>query len=277
MLNNSHTSLAKCTVLVTRPQHQTAELCALIHAAGGKSIHFPVMDIIPVEQQEDQYRCDLSVMIDGLSHYDIAIFISANAVEQGVARLQLQKILWPAHLQLAVVGRGSALALTAVGLKAAICPQQGFNSEALLALSSMQHMQGKKIIIFRGVGGRERLALELRQRGAQVDYAEVYYRRRAKVNLLQLQKSGQLKQINAIIVASNESLQYLYDIAGSTYRDWLLKSPLAVISRRSARLATELGFGHIGIASEASNQGMFEAIRQNYAQLLKENTHVRSR
>jgi len=257
MPTDDTTGLDHSTVLVTRPRHQTEELSALIAAAGAGVIHFPVLEIVPLSP--DNAGADI---IEQLDTADIAIFISANAVEQADIRVRQQLGQWPAQLQLAVVGRSSAQALARAGLRVDICPEHGFNSEALLALPAMQQVRDKRIVIFRGQGGREKLAAELRQRGARVDYVEVYRRQRPKGDLSPLRQDGQLGRISAIIIASNESLQNLYDLAGTADRDWLLNTPLAVISRRCAELAQQLGFRHYNIAKEASNQGLFEAVQQ---------------
>jgi uroporphyrinogen-III synthase len=265
MPTDSIAGLENLRVLVTRPRHQTEELCALIAASGAEAINFPVLEIVPLEDNNSnnhQHRSPAAEIIDQLDDVDIAVFISANAVEQGDARVRQQRGHWPAHIQLAVVGRGSAQALMRVGLTAGICPEHGFNSEALLALPAMHKVQGKRIVIFRGQGGRETLAAVLRQRGAQVEYVEVYQRRRPDINLDDLHQQGQLKRISAIIVASNESLQNLYDMAGTLYRDWLLNTPLAVISHRCAGLAEALGFHRYCIAGEVSNLALLEAVRE---------------
>lgn len=252
--------VTKLTVLVTRPQHQTAELGEMITAAGAEVIYFPVLEIIPLQNDSHEIT-RATTLIEQLERVDIAIFISANAVEQADIRVRKIRGQWPAHLQLAVVGRSSAQALVRIGLSASLCPQQGFNSEALLALPGLQQLQNKRIVIFRGLGGREKLAAVLRQRGAQVDYAEVYQRRCPDGDLGRLRLEGSLERINAIIVASNESLQNLYHLAAQTDRDWLLNTPLVVISQRCADKAEQLGFRHCCIAREASNQALFEAVQ----------------
>jgi len=253
--------LNNITVLVTRPRHQAEELSALITAGGGEVLHLPVLEIVPLPESHDAARA-AAILIQQLTAIDIAIFISANAVEQADACVRRQLGRWPENLQLAVVGQNSAQALSRMGLSADICPARDFNSEALLALPVMQQVQDKRIVIFRGLGGREKLASELRRRGARVDYAEVYQRRCPDTDLHKLRSDGRLQRINAIVVASNESLQNLYAIAGTTERNWLLKTPLAVISQRCAVLAKDLGFHHYCVATEANSQGLVEAVQQ---------------
>ena len=46
----------------------------------------------------------------------------------------------------------------------------------------MNSVNGKRIVIFRGNGGREKLADSLRKRGAVVDYIECYERKLPNIN-----------------------------------------------------------------------------------------------
>lgn len=241
--------------MLTRPRDQALALTEQLEEAGARVIHFPVIDIVPLAISAD---AAVSRLVGQLDSYAIAVFISSNAVIQADRIVRQLRGEWPAQLRLAVIGPASAKALTTVGLQAHICPVSEFNSEGLLATRAMQQVSGKRIIIFRGRGGRETLATELRRRGAQVDYAEVYQRRRPATGLEALAQR-QRDAINAIIVASNESLQNLYDMAGERNRNWLLGVPVVVISQRSAALAGDLGFAHIVTAEQATNDSLCTA------------------
>lgn len=250
--------LEHATILLTRPRDQAAALSEQLEKAGARVIHFPVIDIVPLAITDEADDDSSRHIIEQLDSYAVAVFISSNAVIQADRIVRRIRGQWPGQLQFAVIGPASAKALAAIGLHAEICPAGEFNSEGLLAVAAMQQIRGKRIIIFRGKGGRETLATELRRRGAHVDYAEVYQRRRPETCLGDLSQR-QRDAINAIIVASNESLQNLYDMADERNRSWLLSVPLVVISQRSAALADKLGFKHVVIAAQATNQGMYEA------------------
>ena len=140
--------LAGLRILVTRPREQARNLCRLIEDAGGKPLTIPAMEIRAIEDPESARE-----LVDRLEEFDLAIFISTNAVEYG-HRLVSARGGWPPRLKLAVVGKRSAEALVRHGLYADICPKQVFNSESLLAEEEMWQVAGKKIIIFRGEGGR---------------------------------------------------------------------------------------------------------------------------
>ena len=140
-----------------------------------------------------------------------------------------------------------------------ICPKQGANSEALLATEELQYIEGQKIVIFRGQGGRELLAQTLSQRGAAVEYAEVYLRAKPDTNPAEL--ASRQPAIDLITATSNENLQNLYEMTEIGQRDWLLSKQLVVISERTAKLAKQLGFRSAAIVAQESNdQGLVNAM-----------------
>lgn len=244
-------ALAGVTVAVTRPAAQAGRLCQLIEARGGTAIAFPAVEILEAEQSQQ-----LSSLPGRIHQFDMAIFISANAVE-GAARLIGDRL--PAALQSAAVGDSTRRAVERRWRRPVICPAQGSNSEALLATAELQQLKGRNIIIFRGQGGREVLAQTLSQRGATVEYAEVYRRARPAGDLGRL--VSHTPPPNLITATSNETLQNLYDMAGEAQRDWLLRQQLVVISARAAELAARLGFHRPAIvAAENSEQGMVDAM-----------------
>lgn len=242
-------------VLVTRPVHQTDRLCRLIEAQGGTAIPFPVIEILDPGDPEA-----LIAVIDRLDEYDMAIFVSANAVSRTLPLIQARRG-WPARLKRVAIGRGSARMLEQLGLPAQLLPEHGFTSEALLALPQLQTVAGQSIVIFRGQGGRELLGDTLRERGAEVTYAEAYRRRRPAVDSGELLKRWQQGEIQAVTITSNESLRNLFDMVGEPGQQWLYDTPLIVVSRRTQKLARELGFSHTPLlAREASDEAIIEAL-----------------
>jgi len=140
-------------------------------------------------------------------------------------------------------------------------PEQRYDSEALLALPELQQMTGRRVVIFRGEGGRELLAQTLRARGATVEYAECYRRLPPSGDVAELIGRWARGEIDAAIVTSNEALQNLYDALGSTGRAWLCATQLIVVSLRQAQLAQALGFTRAAIVSaRADDDAMFAAL-----------------
>lgn len=152
------------TAVLTRPGSAVQPLRDALTQRGVDSIVQPLVDItaIPVEDRE------LVTLHPG----DICIFISANAVDQGLANLAPQlKALGCAIL---AVGNATARAVSAAGFDVSV-PSRA-DSEGLLALDALHDVDGKQVVIVKGEGGRGLLAEALKERGALV-VSYVCYRR----------------------------------------------------------------------------------------------------
>jgi uroporphyrinogen-III synthase len=243
-------------VLVTRPAHQADTLCRLIEAAGGEAIRFPVLAIAPPLD-----RRSALAMVAQLAQYELAVFVSPNAVELGLDLIEAQGGL-PPGLRLAVVGEGSGRALRArLGRGPDLQPSERYDSEGLLALPVLQQVTGWRIVIFRGDGGRELLGQTLRERGATVDYAEVYRRERPIADREALEAQLARGAVDIVTVTSSEGLRNLLELAGAESAQRLKQLPLVVVSERTAALAQALGFSLPAlVAAQASDAGLVQAV-----------------
>ncbi len=247
-------------VVVTRPAHQAERLCHLIEQAGGIALRLPVIEIAaPTDIQTAQDK------LGQLKNFSLAIFTSANAVEW-LFRLVPPTFSWPDHVRVAAIGKRTASLLKAHAIAVDITPEQGFNSESLLQTDAMRSISGKQIVLFKGEGGRTLLATTLTQRGATVENIDLYQRKRPNDGLRNIQQAGKSGNIDLFVVTSNEGLHNLFEMATAEEREWLLKTPLAVISERTAQLARTLGFSHEPlVAHEASDEGLLDSVEQWYA------------
>lgn len=245
-------SLDGLCVVVTRPAHQAESLACMIEAEGGRVIRFPVLEIAPIEDPEPALA-----LADQLDDFELAIFISANAVEHGVALVRSRRE-WPAALNVAAVGPATARALEAQGLQTSVQPPQTANSEGLLAAPALaaKTVSGRKIVIFRGRGGREHLRDVLTCRGAEVHYAEVYRRVRAQADPARLLRDS----TDAVVVTSGDSLHNLFTIVGEAGYAWLRARKFVVVSARVAELARARGV-ETALAAGAGDAALLDALR----------------
>lgn len=250
-------SLARLRVLVTRPAHQANKLDRLIAAAGAEAVCFPVIEITGPRDAATLYK-----LIEQLDRFDMIIFVSANAVDQAMPLINARHPRLPAHLLVACVGRASGRALKQFGIHTPLLPSTRFDSEGLLLLPELQDVNGKRILIFRGEGGRELLAQTLRARGAEVHYAECYRRARPRTDITPLLRRWQDGLIDLVTITSVEALDNLVAMVGESGRSHLLNTPLIVASNRIAEACRRYGFVHEPwIAEEASDEGLVEAIK----------------
>lgn len=160
------TALAGRRILVTRPRELAQGLADLIAGAGGTPVLYPAIEILDLEDARA-----VRALLARAAAFDLAIFVSPSAVRKGFA---LHAGPWPARV--AAVGEGTRRALQDHGVRAVIAPEARADSEALLDLPALRAVEGARILIVRGVGGRELLARELGARGALIEIAECYRR-----------------------------------------------------------------------------------------------------
>jgi len=232
--------LAGMGVLVTRPARQASGLCALIVAWGGRPERFPALEIAPGGTSADHER------LARVQDCDLLIFISANAVEYAAPYLP------PSFaVPVAAVGQATAAALLRLGRSDTLIPPGRADSESLLSLPSLQSMEGKRILIVRGEGGRTLLGDTLQERGGTVDYAEVY-RRTLPTADPQALLDRWPTTVDAVTVTSGEALANLCTLLHDDQR--LFATPLVVVSERTAKDARQRGFRRVVIAAGAADE-----------------------
>lgn len=232
-------ALAGRGIVVTRPAEQARQLADLIRAAGGNPVLFPVLEILDSGDLQP-----LHALIDRLDEFDVAIFISPSAVNMAMNLITARRAL-PPRLRIAAIGRGSTRELKHFGVSDVIAPTRKFDSEALLGLPELAAVAGKRVVIFRGDGGRELLGDTLVARGAVLEYAECYRRGKPNSDAAPLLKAWARNELHAIVVTSSEGLRNLFDMVGKLGQSWLRKTPLFVTHARIAATARELGLAVI--------------------------------
>lgn len=222
-------------IVVTRPKNQAENLVRLIDAAGARPILFPVLEILDVSDLNPLYH-----VIKELDHYHAAIFISPTAVNKAMNLIKAQRE-WPRELAVFAIGRGSKKALEHCGVHNVQIPPGRSDSDALLELPALQDMRNKRVVIFRGDGGREVLGDELVKRGAELTYAECYRRSKPNIEAGALLYHWARNELDAVTVTSSEGLHNLFDLVGKLGQQWLKKTPVFVTHPRIATIAEELG------------------------------------
>lgn len=255
------TQLTGLNILVTRPEHQSAVLAEGIRALGGNPILLPVLEIADVTDLSP-----LTDLIKRLDEFDWAIFVSPNAVNKSIPLITKQHALLPSHLKFAAVGKGSADTLQQYGVNDVLIPTEHSDSEALLKLNEMQHMAGQRVVIFRGNGGRQLLGDTLIQRGAYLEYAECYQRRKPDLDTTPLLADWSQGKIHAVIITSSEGLHNLFDIIGMLGQQLLKFTPVFTVHERIAQTAKELGLEKIIKAPSAGDEGLLKGL-QTYFQV----------
>jgi uroporphyrinogen-III synthase len=201
--------LAGLGVLLTRPAAQAGPLIERLETAGARVHCLPVLSLSAFDGP------GLQAALSEYSQAALAIFVSANAVQFGLAALAARDIAFASGPQTAAVGQATARALQDAGAADVMCAGAGSDSEALLALPALQTVAGKTVILFRGEsegGGRTLLRDTLLARGARVLEATCYQREPAvppAATLERVRNALRVGEIQAVQVMSGESLAAL--------------------------------------------------------------------
>lgn len=267
-------NLSGLRVLITRPEGRNAELGKALRDAGATVAVTPLLRITPLTDSDPEYQRARRLLLN-LDHYQHLIFVSTNAVDCGMALIDSLWPQYPIGVQCHAVGAATAAALRqwpwpAAALTSLNHAEHGtMNSEALLALPALQHIDQQKALIVRGCGGREHIAQTLRQRGATVDYAECYRRDDTALSAFALQAQLDAQRPDIVCLNSGETLQaFCARVPASQRGDYRLLLP----SVRVADMARKAGFREIILAENAGTAATLAALSQ-----WQRDHHVRQR
>ena len=244
------------TILVTRPAHQASVLTQLIEQAGGRIVLFPTIAIEPPIDPQSA-----ALLLHEIASYDLVIFTSANAVEQAFV---LAPRLATGLSKAFAVGRATAQALSSHGVKEAVVPEDGADSEALMRLPELQDVRDRRILIVRGEDGRGLLTQTLEQRGALLRHAQCYRRARPSGDPSDLLVQWRTGGIDGVVAMSAETLNNLWDMIGEQGRELLLATPLFVPHARIAEAAARLGMSDVAI-TDTGDAGLVRGLSAWFA------------
>ena len=251
-------SLAGRHVVVTRPAGQVAHLATALAGQGAIPVFYPVLEILDIEDPSPVL--DVAIRLDS---FDLAVFVSPNAIEKALG-LILPRRSWPAGLRVAALGKSSERELARNGITDVISPLLRFDSEALLELPELTDVNDKRVIIFRGDGGRELLGDTLKARGATVEYVTCYRRARPQLDPAPLLKLWEEGRLDAVTLTSSEGLRNFHDMLGRLGQAWLKKTPAFVPHARIAEQAQILGLTKV-IPTDPGDDGLMAGLMQYFA------------
>jgi uroporphyrinogen-III synthase len=246
--------LADVGVIVTRPARQAGAFAQKLGVLGARPIMFPAIVILPPDDTGP-----LAAAHAVLSQYDAAIFVSANAAEYGIPQTP-----WPVNVPAFAPGPGSASALTDLGVPGVQFPRDRHDSEGLLALPAFADVRGKRVVIFRGDGGRDLLGDTLRARGATVDHIACYRRKAPTAGVQGLAAVLRGGQAQAVTLTASEGASNLCNVVDGDSLAVLQRLPAFAPHPRIAARARELGLAAIETAS--GDAGIIAALLQWFAE-----------
>jgi uroporphyrinogen-III synthase len=267
-------------IAITRPLPQGQRLQKKLNNAGFSSICEPLFIL------ENNTNSDIVSQLlnkEPINQHTLYafIFVSVAAVEFAHQALPLPQ--WQQQhpqAQFFAVGNKTKEALNACAIINVISPVQQ-NSEGLLALASLQNVKNKNIIIIRGEQGREYLATQLRNRGAQIHYLSSYKKVWLSLKANEMMQRWQSASINCIVITSIALLKRMINLLSENRQKHSVKSLndyiWVVASKRIAEHADTLTLKNIIITENASDEAIIASIMQlNDKKQYKESDRINS-
>jgi uroporphyrinogen-III synthase len=241
-------------VILTRPLAQAEPLASRIRALGREVEVLPLLEITPLPDQ-----APLSAALAGLASYQLAAFVSPNAIDAAFAHITA----WPEALQAAVVGEGSRQALIAKGVPASQIASPAdparSDTEHLLQALDLRALRGARVLIVRGESGRELMADAFRAAGAEVTILPAY---RRAIPLLTPALAARLSALADEgadwIITSSEALRGLAGLLNQLNKLTIVATMqhhhLIVPHSRIAETARELGFQNVTLTGSGDER-----------------------
>lgn len=246
-------ALAGWHVLVTRPAGVADSLCDALAGHGACVHRAPLLAIEPLAETAAE-----RALARDLDRFDVVIVTSRHAVQHGIARLADSWPQWPHGIRWLAVGAATAAALAAHGIVAG-APDDA-RSEGLLALPELADIDGRRVLLLTGEGGRGLLETTLAARGARVSRLATYRRvaaagADAALDAFRDIPAGATGR--AVLVTSGDALQNLLDRA-----PWLRARPACIIaaSARIADIARAAGMPDVRVARGAGDDALLSTL-----------------
>ena len=238
-MNRTHT-LSGRRIVVTRPAEQAEKLAVLIESHGGHAVRFPVLAIFDAADPGP-----LQAAAERIDGFDIAVFVSPNAVEKALGAITAQRA-WPERVVAAAMGETSARDIASFGVTQIVTP-----------------IRGRRVAIFRGDSGRELLGETLEARGARVARIPCYRRGRPDIDAAPLRALLAQGGIDAVTVTSSEGLRNLVAMVGAAGEAALKAVPLFVAHQRIADEARQMGFAE-AIVTAPGDDGLLQGLEAHF-------------
>lgn len=252
--------LAGLRVLLPRPQRDNDRFATALEAMGCQVLRLPVMAIIPLLTRQERREFAHSL---GHSHH--VIFVSATAASLALEAFTESSLPFPPDVNIFAIGQATADTLREAGLRV-ISPPDDATSEGLLKAPELAGVEGHRVLICRGRGGRDKLREVLEARGAWVAYRDLYVRQPIADWADDINARLEGGGADVAVFHSGEIFAAFWRLLTAASREKIRNLPVLVPGQRVGALVREQGCGHVITAANALPGSMAEALVHWYTQ-----------
>lgn len=241
--------VGKPVVLLTRQKKYLGNTAKVLERLDYQPIHLPT---IRIKRNNDLSNADA---FKNLGDYTDILFVSRNSIEIGMSMINSHGS-FPATSRALTVGAETAKHLYEYGIDS-MFPEGASGAQALLNVSQLSDLTGRKILVIRGEIGLDWPTETMRERGADVREVVVYQQVTPSSSEARLNSVLALHtNLAGVFAHSVQGITNLMKISGE-HANGLLNATLVAGSARIASVAKELGWlGEIRVAKSPSNKHM---------------------
>ncbi len=247
-------------VLVTRPAAQASSTLQAIADLGHQVMALPCLAITPIvaDSAQGQLNKQQAIELDSFAH---VIVVSTNAAQHFLPVAEDYWPQWPVGQTWWAMGKTTKAALQAAHIPAVRQPQSGDTSEHLLA-ELLPHLSAHdKVLIVRGLGGRETLAEAVRAHGCTVQYAQCYERQAPQFTDQDIHQLVNFAP-QVVVLQSGETLQHFDALLNAHLSAQIPPIKLLLPSPRVAQLAASMGYKDCLQSNGASDQAICHTLTE---------------
>jgi uroporphyrinogen-III synthase len=244
----------KIALISTRPQQTNLQLSDELKNSEIKLLSFPLTEIHPL----NNYQI-FDGVIENIKTYQHIIFISTNAVHFFLERVKKLSLQIPKNLIFSSIGPTTKLLLQKKLSVDVHFPIKTFDSEHLLKEKIYNNVEGQKILIIRGEGGRETLKNALEEKGGIVNYGECYVRKYVDIDLIQLKNDLVNYHHQFILFSSTNSAKHFIDQLHNIETGWLQNIKIIVNHKKIEGLLSKI-FKNIFVCNNIDTQNIRKLI-----------------
>ena len=209
-------------LIVTRPSVAGQRLFDRLTALSYRALWWPAFTLGPAPD-----AAAAQAALSRLAGYDLAIFVSANAVRATALMLNGE---WPRATAIGAVGAATRAAVESElrpdSRASVIAPEaeDDSGSEAFWHAWQARGRKAQRVLLLRAEDGREWLTQRFIETGAQVDAVAVYSRRPHRLSdddLTRMQDAIDAGVAPAVVFSSSEAIAALDTQAGASAQAWL--------------------------------------------------------
>ncbi len=250
-------------VAVTRARAQASGLAAKLHELGADVVETPAIRIEPRPVEGEILTAVDALAGDGggpagNSGYSLVCFTSTNGVRLFLSALATRgfDVLALTAPTIAAIGPGTAAELARQGVHADVVPERSVAESLVEALAAVP-VEGQRVLVARGGGGRDVLPEALRGRGAAVDVIALYD---TVVEPLSQEQRAALANVDYVTFTSASSVRNLLTSLGDDDASPLGRARLASIGPITSDAARALGLTVDVEAKSHDVDGLVEAL-----------------